>query len=246
MNVQLDLRMDRPEFLEWVQAHEGRYELVGSRVVMMTGGSRGHATLVLELAVALRKRINRHRWTVLTSDFGVALGPATVRYPDVVVDVAEGAFNDLIATAPILVAEILSPSSVKDDLGARAAEYLRLPSLSTYLVLAQDEPKAWIWVRGDTGFPLSPAIVTGRDARIEIPAHAIDLRCRRYSRLPARRANSARPAAPAAGGTRRLPRAASWPPRVRPRRRSSGGRSRRSASCAPLREISARHSRNSW
>jgi hypothetical protein len=81
MNVQLDLRMDRPEFLEWVQAHEGRYELVGSRVVMMTGGSRGHATLVLELAVALRKRINRHRWTVLTSDFGVALGPATVRYP---------------------------------------------------------------------------------------------------------------------------------------------------------------------
>jgi hypothetical protein len=41
MNIQLDLRMEKPEFLTWVQAHEGRYELAGSRVVMMTRGSRG-------------------------------------------------------------------------------------------------------------------------------------------------------------------------------------------------------------
>jgi hypothetical protein len=32
MNVQLDLRMDKPEFLAWVQAHEGRYELAGNRL----------------------------------------------------------------------------------------------------------------------------------------------------------------------------------------------------------------------
>ncbi len=32
MNIQLDLRMGKSEFLTWVQAHEGRYELAGSRV----------------------------------------------------------------------------------------------------------------------------------------------------------------------------------------------------------------------
>jgi UDP-N-acetylglucosamine:LPS N-acetylglucosamine transferase len=52
MNVQLDLRLDKSEFLTWVQAHEGRYELAGSRVVMMTGGSRGHAIIVRRLAAA--------------------------------------------------------------------------------------------------------------------------------------------------------------------------------------------------
>lgn len=175
MNVQLDLRMDRPEFLEWVQAHEGRYELVGGRVVMMTGGTRGHAILARRLAAALEKRLDEERWTVLTFDFGAALGPSTVRYPDVVVDVAGGNFKDLTATAPTLIAEVLSPSSVKDDLGAKATEYLRLPSLSAYLVLAQDEPKAWIWVRGTGGFLAQPNVIAGRDARIEIPAHAIDL-----------------------------------------------------------------------
>ena len=35
MNIQLDLRMGKSEFLTWVQAHEGRYELAGSCVVSM-------------------------------------------------------------------------------------------------------------------------------------------------------------------------------------------------------------------
>jgi Uma2 family endonuclease len=111
MNIQLDLRMGKSEFLTWVQAHEGRYELTGSRVVMMTGGSRGHAIVVRRLAAALEKRLDGNRWTVLTSDFGVDLGPSTVRYPDVVVDVAGGRFKDLTATAPVLIAEVISPSS---------------------------------------------------------------------------------------------------------------------------------------
>jgi Uma2 family endonuclease len=175
MNVQLDLRMEKPEFLEWVQAHEGRYELAGSRVVMMTGGSRGHAIIMRRLAAALEKRLDGNRWAVLTSDFGVDLGPSTVRYPDVVVDVAGGLLKDLTATAPTLIAEVLSPSSVKDDLGAKAAEYLRLPSLSAYLVLAQDEAKAWAWVRGGAGFSPEPTMVVGHDGMIEVAALGIEV-----------------------------------------------------------------------
>jgi Uma2 family endonuclease len=175
MNVQLDMRMAKPEFLTWVEAHEGRYELAGNRVVMMTGGSRGHAILVRRLAAALEKRLDGDRWTVMTSDFGVDVGPSTVRYPDVVVDVAGGRFKDLTATAPALIAEVVSPSSARDDLGPKADEYLRLPSLSAYLVLAQDEPKAWVWARGAGGFPPEPRVIQGHDAVIEIASLGIEL-----------------------------------------------------------------------
>jgi Uma2 family endonuclease len=175
MSVQLEPRMDKLEFLAWVQAHEGRYELVGNRVVMMTGGSRGHAILVRRLAAALEKRLDSSRWTILTSDFGVDVGPSTVRYPDVVVDVAGGRFKDLTATAPILIAEVISPSSAKEDLGAKAEEYLRLPSLSAYLVLAQDEPRARVWERGAGGFSPAPKVLDGHDAVIEIGSLGIDL-----------------------------------------------------------------------
>jgi Uma2 family endonuclease len=142
---------------------------------MMTGGSRGHAILVRRLAAALEKRLDGGKWTVLTSDFGVDVGPSTVRYPDVVVDVAGGKFKDLTATAPTLIAEVVSPSSARDDLGAKAGEYLRLPSLSAYLVLAQDEPRARVWARGPAGFSPEPKVLDGDDAVIEIASLGIDL-----------------------------------------------------------------------
>jgi Uma2 family endonuclease len=172
MNVQPNLRMSKPEFLTWVQGQEGRFELVAGRVVMMTGGTRGHAIIMRRLAAALEKRLDGRRWT---ADFGVDLGADIVRYPDVVVDAAGQPLKDLTATAPLLIAEVLSPSSLRSDLGEKAAEYLRLPSLAAYLVLSQDEPKAWVWVRGNSGFSQAPQVLAGYDAQIEIAALAISV-----------------------------------------------------------------------
>jgi Uma2 family endonuclease len=175
MNVLSSLPMDRTAFLAWVEGREGRYELAQGRVVMMTGGSRGHGFITRRLSNALESRLDAERWAVWTSDFAVNIGPSTIRYPDVVVDAVGGQWKDLTATAPILVAEILSPSSVTTDLGDKAAEYLHLPSLLAYLVLSQDEPKAWIWVRGQSGFAGGSEVVAGEDGVVRIPARAIEL-----------------------------------------------------------------------
>jgi Uma2 family endonuclease len=80
----------------------------------------------------------------------------------------------LVATTPILIAEVLSPSSATLDLGDKAAEYLRLPSLATYLVLSQDEIKAWVYLKGTDQRP-GPQVISGASAAISIPALAIDL-----------------------------------------------------------------------
>jgi Uma2 family endonuclease len=146
----------------------------GNRVVMMTGGSRGHAILLRRLAAALEKRLDGNRWSVLTSDFGVDVGPS-VRYPDVVVDVAGGGPKDLTATAPTLIAEVVSPSSARDDLGIKVDEYLRLPSLSAYVVLAQDESTARLWVRGARGFSPEPRVIKGHNAAIQVASLGIDV-----------------------------------------------------------------------
>jgi Uma2 family endonuclease len=92
-----------------------------------------------------------------------------------VVDVAGGRSNDLTATAPALIAEVISPSSAKDDLGAKAAEYVRLPSLAAYVVLAQDPPKAWVWTRGAEGFSSMANVLEGEEATIEIASLGVDL-----------------------------------------------------------------------
>jgi Uma2 family endonuclease len=166
--------MDKATFLAWVQGREERHELDNGRVVMMTGGTRVHGRIFRRLAAALEARLDADRWEVWTSDFAVDLGPKTVRYPDVVVDTTRGGDRDLTAAAPTLIAEVISPSSATDDLGDKAAQYLKMSSLSAYLVLAQDEPKVWVWVRGSAGFPAGPEVIAAGGS-IRIPSLSIDL-----------------------------------------------------------------------
>jgi Uma2 family endonuclease len=174
MNVQPDLHMDKAAFLAWVEGREGRYELAGGRVLMMTGGSRAHAQITANLFRALDSRLDPDRWAIL-SDFGIDLGPKTLRYPDIVVDPATDAPRDLTAIAPILIAEVLSPSTERVDLGDKAAEYLRLRSLAVYLVFAQDELKAWVWLRGPDDFSPRPQVLTAPDDVVRISPLGIDL-----------------------------------------------------------------------
>ena len=114
------------------------------------------------------------RFAVLP-EFGVDLGPLSIRFPDIVVDVAGETPGDLKATAPVLIVEVLSPSSERVDLGDKAAEYLRMPSLMAYLVFAQDEMKAWVWARGPKDFAAGADVLEGQDAVIHVGPLGLDL-----------------------------------------------------------------------
>src|SRR5262245_18346502 len=174
MNVQLPLHMDKPSFLAWVQEREGRYELADGRVVMMVGASRAHGLIVGNLFMILRAQLDAQQWTVI-AEFGLDAGEKTLRYPDIVVDRAGGAGGDDTASAPALVAEVLSPSIADVDLGDKAAEYLQLPSLDAYLVFAQTEPKAWVWTRDSDGFPPAPSVIAGYDKVVHVAAFRLVL-----------------------------------------------------------------------
>jgi Uma2 family endonuclease len=174
MNVQLPVHIDKPTFLTWVQGREERYELAEGRVVMMVGASRAHGLIVRNLVLILHGQLDPQKWTVI-ADFGLDAGPETLRYPDVVIDQAGGAAGDHVATAPVLLAEVLSPTTAEIDLGDKAAEYLRLPSLLAYLVFAQGGHKVYVWTRAADGFPPAPTVVTGRDKIIRIAALNLSL-----------------------------------------------------------------------
>ncbi len=111
----------------------------------------------------------------MIAEFGIDAGPDVLRYPDVVVDRADGKASDSTAVDPVIIAEVLSPSTSTVDLGDKVTEYLELPSLLAYLVFSQDELKAWMWVRGEAGFSHTPIVLGGRDATIEVPALGVSL-----------------------------------------------------------------------
>jgi Uma2 family endonuclease len=173
MNIQPDLRMDKAAFIAWMQANEGRYELVGGRVVMMTGISRVHARIVKNLDAILSTCLDLQQWEIFR-EFGLDAGPETLRYPDIVVDRAGGGNKEYTANQPVFLAEVLSPSTAAINLGEKALEYLQIPSVLAYLVLSQDEPKAWAWIRQADGFAAEPEIMAKPEATIRIDALHIE------------------------------------------------------------------------
>jgi Uma2 family endonuclease len=174
MNIQPNQRMSKAAFIGWGATEEERYELVGGRVVMMPRPSLADGLIVGNLYVALRNRLDRKQWVVIQG-YGLDAGPETLRYPDIVVDRAGGRAKAYTAMAPVLLAEVLSPSSVEIDLGDKRAEYLQIPSLLAYVVLSQDEPSAWIWTRKEGGFKPEPEILDGAESIIRVAALKVEL-----------------------------------------------------------------------
>jgi Uma2 family endonuclease len=91
-----------------------------------------------------------------------------IRYPDAVVlcgedDPAEGSFS------PVLVIEVLSPSTALVDRRVKPAEYAAVASIRAYVLLEQDQPRATVLRRS------AEETVEGLEGVIRLPELAVDL-----------------------------------------------------------------------
>lgn len=165
--------MDRETFLRWAEGREERYELVWGQPAMMTPPARNHLRVANQLLLFLSSAL-RPEYEVFSLEFGVDTS-AGIRCPDIVVDRAGGAGSDRTATAPVFLAEILSPSTIAVDMVEKPREYGAIASVIAYVVLSADEPRVWVWRRSETGWPPSPEMIDGMDASVELPALGIRL-----------------------------------------------------------------------
>ena len=139
----------------------------------MTGGSLTHiqitSNLTAELSVQLRSRPCR----VLAIDLKVRMpDPRKFFYPDVTVVCGEPQFHDQrrdIILNPILVIEVLSPSTEAFDRGAKFQAYQMLDSLKEYILVAQDRPIIEQYVRQADG-KWTYTSATGLGASVSLPS----------------------------------------------------------------------------
>lgn len=137
-------RMTSAEFLIWAMSQpEGRrHELVAGEVVAMAPERWRHAMAKARAWRALDDAIREAGVPCVACPDGMAveIDAATVYEPDALVRCGEPLDDDAVKVPdPIIVVEVLSPSSEARDAGAKLADYARLPALRHYLIV---DPKS--------------------------------------------------------------------------------------------------------
>lgn len=154
-----------------------KHEYIAGQVFAMSGGSYEHSLITANLARALGNRLGGGPCAVLSSDMRMRIEAADAcAYPDVSVLCGEPLFHDArrdVLTNPVLIAEVLSPSTEAYDRGGKFALYRRLPSLRHYLLVAQDQVAVDVFTRQPDGRWLLDAYA---DPEAEILLEALDCR----------------------------------------------------------------------
>jgi len=81
--------------------------------------------------------------------------------------------DDLAIPNPVLVVEMLSPSTAKRDLSDKLAGYFKVPSVQHYLVLDPEEREV-IWYRRAAGGTIEPPL-TLREGTLRAEPPGIEL-----------------------------------------------------------------------
>src|SRR5689334_18718592 len=102
------------EYLEGEEHSQTKHEYVRGRVYAMVGTSRAHNTLALRLASRLLNRLDGTGCQVFISDMKVRIGDIFY-YPDVVVTCSKTDSNPHFSTEPVLIVEVLSPTTQASD-----------------------------------------------------------------------------------------------------------------------------------
>jgi Uma2 family endonuclease len=167
--------MTVPEFLDWAGEHPGtRYELVGGRPVAMAPEKVRHTVVKFSAARALDDAVRDTGLPcrVFADGVSVAIDEHTVREPDCSVQCTEPDLDSMFIDAPMIVGEVTSPSSTRDDTGAKLVEYFSVPSIVHYIIVRPDQSVV-IHHRRDTGGAIATQIRGDGDIDLTPPGISV-------------------------------------------------------------------------
>ncbi len=171
MSVALQRPMSLDEFLAWEQRQELRWEFDGFAPQAMTGGTAAHSAMQLNLYIAVGGRLRGRPCRMYTADLKIQAA-GSIRYPDGFVVCSPVSGQTLVVTDPVVVFEILSPSTASIDIGVKNEEYRDTPSIRRYVMLAQDRPQATVFER--IGDDWVGHIMSG-DAVLQMPEIGVEV-----------------------------------------------------------------------
>ncbi len=152
MSVAKRFTLTHSEYLELEEGGQVRHEYVRGCVFAMVGASHAHNQIALNIAALLHAYLKGTGCFAYISDMKVRIEASdSYYYPDVMVTCESVDAKMLYSTKPVLIVEVLSPSTTDIDRREKLAAYGLLTSLVEYMVVHQDKRKVALHRKTESG-----------------------------------------------------------------------------------------------
>lgn len=131
-----------------------RHEYRDGEVFAMTGGTRNHHAITVNLLVRLDAHLRGSGCRAFVEGMKTHVEAKNAfYYPDVVVtcDERDRPSDDPYISHPCLIIEVLSPSTARFDRTEKFADYRAIPSLCEYVLVASDRRQVEVFQRNNHG-----------------------------------------------------------------------------------------------
>ena len=177
MNLPKPKKMTADEFLVWAMAQpEGRYELEDGEIVAMAPERANHARVKHAIMRCFEDSITKRGLACEAFPDGMAvrIDASTVYEPDALVRCGDPLDGDAVELSdPIIVVEVLSPSTRAIDSGAKLEDYFRAPSVQHYLIVKIKGRSVIHHARDGDG--IRTTILSGGPLRLDPPGLEVSL-----------------------------------------------------------------------
>ena len=160
------------EFLAWEERQDLRYEFDGVEAIAMAGGTAAHALIQVNLITTLRTNLRGKPCRPFGSELKIRVADR-IRHPDAFVVCTPVPSRTTTIDQPVVVFEILSDGSARDDLVIKNREYRAASSVQRYVVLQQTGAGATVFSRRGEDWLADP--VSGDGATLPMPEIGIEI-----------------------------------------------------------------------
>jgi Uma2 family endonuclease len=169
MNIALRGAMTVEEYLAWSerQSERRRTELINGQIVVMPSERLSHSRVKGFVYVALLQAVKAAGLPceVLPDGPGVRIDDHTVYEPDALVFCgAAPRPTSMLIPNPVILVEVLSPTTSHHDTSAKLIGYFKLPNVAHYLIIDPDARTLTHYARNST-----PNLLSAGPLRLDPP-----------------------------------------------------------------------------
>lgn len=137
-------RYSAAEYLAFERKSDTKHEFYRGELFAMSGDTASHNLIATNLAAELRNALRERPCRTFTSDLRIVCPTGLYTYPDVSVVCGKVEYQDGtqdVLLNPLVLIEVLSPSTEAYDRGTKFKHYQSIESLREFVLVSQEEAR---------------------------------------------------------------------------------------------------------